>query len=635
MTASPSSIAKTALSRPARSAVSALALCLSLAGIMLPHGIDPAFAAVILCGIPIAAESARALWKDRDITADLMVTLALAGSLAAGQWFAAGEVAFIMELGSMLEDFSAMRARKSIRSLASSMPDTAIVRRGGMESEIPASGIRPGDIVIVLPGSAVPTDGVLESANASVDQSSITGESFPVDLEKGAKVAGGTVNAAGAFEYRATAAARDSTLQRMARLAEEAGRKRAPIERMADKWASWLVVATVLFALASFAVNALALGDSSKAFMRAVSVLVVVCPCAFVLATPTAVAAGIANAARHGMLLKTGAAMERFAAVGAVAFDKTGTITRGEPGIVSVKAFDGFTNDQVLSMAASAERRSEHPLGKAIARACPGAPAPESSEVFPGGGVAASCGGIAVAAGSASFLEKRGIAIDAAKSEAAPGTTMVFVAADGRAAGAIALSDAIRPEAPRAVEMLGKMGIGAAMLTGDAMPAASAAAMKAGIASVRAGLLPEGKMEAIRELQAGGRRVCMVGDGINDAVALRCADASIAMGGIGSDLAAQSADAVLAAGSLCAIPRLLAFSRRVRGKIFSNIAISLTLNATAAVLASTGVLDPVSGALVHNAGSVFVVVNSITLLRSKAWDGAGGTKASENNAGGI
>lgn len=607
--------------RLVRIVVSGIALVLSLGKwVTLPGGPDTAWIAVVLCGVPIIAGAVKAVVTERDITADVLVSLALLGSLYVREFFAAGEVAFIMEIGSALEDYTAAKAKKGIQELIRLLPKRARVRRAGKEETIPVEQVKAGDTLIVLAGETIPTDGILTAGTATVDQSVMTGESLPVDKTAGDTVIGGTVNRQGVFEYTATAEAADSSLQKMIDLAREADGNKAPIVRLADKWAAWLVAAAFTAAVLTFLVNRAFFTDPSAAFLRAVTVLVVVCPCAFILATPTAIMAGIGNATRYGMIVKSGEALQCFGTIDTVAFDKTGTLTCGKLSVVDIRTLSPeFTRDAVLTLAAVAEARSEHPIGQAIRTAAGTAEQASAYMVTPGKGIAAAYKGRRLLLGKADFLKEQGIALDAALADAygEQGATVVFLAVDGKAAGLAALSDTLRESAAPMVRTLQNMHVASILLTGDNPAAAQHMAAKAGVSAVRSGLLPQDKQRIIREYQQAGHRVCMIGDGINDAVALRTADAAIAMGGIGSDIAIESSDVVLVQDDISRVPYLLSLSRNVLQKIQANIIISLFLNALATILAATGVLNAVTGALVHNAGSVFVVLNSLFLLSVK------------------
>lgn len=582
-------------------------------GAFLP--VDPAWAAILLCGVPILFGAGRGLIFDHDIKADVLVSLALLASLAVGEYFAAGEVAFIMQLGTLLEDYTAARANAGLEKLVDMTPRTARVTREGKEVIVSAETVTVGEVLTVLAGETIPLDGTILSGRTTVDTSVMTGESLPVEKRPGDAVMSGTVNQYGAFTMRADKICEDSALQRMIRLAKEAEAEKAPIVRLADRWATWLVVIALGCAVLTW------LGTGI--FLRAVTVLVVFCPCAFILATPTAVMAGLANAARHGMLVRSGEALERLAQVEWVAFDKTGTLTEGEPKVVEVVSLSSAFNEAAVERwAAIAERRSEHPLGRAIAAAfLADETAVEDFELFAGRGVRAVAQGHTIWVGTFNFLAEQGISAATAEEAALPyqaqGATVVGVAVDDVLCGIIALADTIRSAAPQVLTKLKTVGITPLLLTGDSEAPARAIAAQAGIDEVRYSLLPEDKQAVVRAFTEQGKRLAMIGDGVNDALALKSAYAGIAMGGIGSDIAVESADAVLVEDDIRRLPYLFALMKKVIGNVRQNIILSLLINFSAVLLSAFGLLNPVTGALVHNGGSVLVVVNAARLLRER------------------
>ena len=599
--------------------VSVIALVLSITGVLkgiLPF--DIAWIAIALCGIPILVGAFKGAVFEHDIKADLLVSLALIASAATGEFFAAGEVALIMQIGSLLEDYTSGKVRAGIEKLVKLTPQTARVTRDGKEVEISAEEVQVGDVLTVIAGETIPVDGTILSGETSVDQSVMTGESIPVDKKAGDPVSSGTVNQFGTFTMRADAKSGDSSLQRMIRLAEEAEAKKAPIVTAADRWATWLVVIALSCAILTWIVTG--------QFLRAVTVLVVFCPCAFILATPTAVLAGIGNAARYGVIVRSGDALERLSRIQRVAFDKTGTLTYGKPQVTeTVSVTSEYSDDDILRIAAAAEKRSEHPLGRAIVKACEatGREFTEAAdfEVIAGQGISAKVDGRAVFAGKADFMRTQGVETESAAQQTAvlqkAGATVIYLAVDGGIAGFLALSDTLREDAGRTVEKLKSVGICPMLLTGDNKEAAASIAASAGISDFRADLLPEEKMEIIREYSGGAEPICMIGDGVNDALALTAADAGIAMGGIGSDIAIESADAVLVSDDIKRLPYLFGLMQKVMRKIKVNILASLLINLSAVILSAAGILTPVTGALWHNLGSVFVVVNAALLLREK------------------
>ena len=596
-------------------AISGVALVVSIFD-LLPLPFDAAWVAIVLCGIPIVLEALIGLITAFDIKADVLVSLALIASVATGQDFAAGEVAFIMQLGALLEDVTVARARAGIEKLVHLTPQTARLLLPDGENIVPAEQVRVGDRLRVLPGESIPVDGVITSGQTSINQAVMTGESLPVDKTVGDEVSSGTVNQYGAFEMRATKVGEDSSIQRMIRLVQSADAGKARIVGLADRWATWIVV----IALTAAALTWLITGE----IIRAVTILVVFCPCALVLATPTAIMAAIGNATRHGFLVREGDALERLAAVRKIAFDKTGTLTYGTPRVVAVAStLAGLDRAGLYALAAGAEQLSEHPLGKAVVAGYreenSGEIAPaESFEMLPGRGVSAVVDGRRVLAGNPQLLADHGVAVspDAERQRLLEeGATMIYVAVDGVFAGYLALSDTLRAESAATIAALEAAGVRPVLLTGDHESAAGAIAARLGIREVRAGCLPEDKLEEIGRWQRDGVHVCMIGDGVNDAPALKKADVGIAMGGVGSDIAVEAADIALVDDEVKELPHLMALSRRMMSTIRMNLTFSMGLNFLAIFLAMAGTLNPVVGALVHNAGSVAVILNSALLLK--------------------
>ena len=596
-------------------AISGVALVVSIFD-LLPLPFDAAWVAILLCGIPIVLEALIGLITAFDIKADVLVSLALIAAVLIGEDFAAGEVAFIMQLGALLEDVTVARARAGIEKLVHLTPQTARLLLPEGENIVPAGQVRVGDRLRVLPGESIPVDGVVTSGQTSINQAVMTGESLPVDKTVGDEVSSGTVNQYGAFEMRATKVGEDSSIQRMIRLAQSADAGKARIVGQADRWATWIVVV----ALTAAALTWLITGE----IIRAVTILVVFCPCALVLATPTAIMAAIGNATRHGFLVREGDALERLAAVRKIAFDKTGTLTYGTPRVVAVAStLAGLDRAGLYALAAGAEQLSEHPLGKAVVAGYreenSGEIAPaESFEMLPGRGVSAVVDGRRVLAGNPQLLADHGVAVspDAERQRLLEeGATMIYVAVDGVFAGYLALSDTLRAESAATIAALEAAGVRPVLLTGDHESAAGAIAARLGIREVRAGCLPEDKLEEIGRWQRDGVRVCMIGDGVNDAPALKKADVGIAMGGVGSDIAVEAADIALVDDEVKELPHLMALSRRMMTTIRMNLTFSMGLNFLSIVLAMAGTLNPVVGALVHNAGSVAVILNSALLLK--------------------
>lgn len=595
-------------------ALSGAAVIGSLLGFQ-PFGVDVAWVAIILCGVPIVLEAVIGLVTAFDIKADVLVSLALIASVCIGQIFAAGEVAFIMQLGALLEELTVAKARAGIERLVHLTPRTARVLQAGRETIVSAEQVQVGDRLRVLPGESVPVDGVIVSGQTSINQAVMTGESLPVDKTVGDPVASGTVNQFGAFEMEATKVGEDSSIQRMIRLVQSADAGKAKIVGIADRWATWIVV----IALTAAALTWLITGQ----VLRAVTILVVFCPCALVLATPTAIMAAIGNATRHGFLIREGDALERLAQAKVLALDKTGTLTYGTPEVVAVASVcEACTGETLYRLTAAAEQLSEHPLGKAIVagykkNTAAALAAAERFTMVPGRGVCAVVEEKTLLAGNPELLAQYGVEADPrgeAEQYIRRGCTVTYVAVDGTLAGYIVLADTLRTESAATMDSIRRLGVQPVLLTGDHESAAHTIASQLHIDAVRANCLPEDKLNAIGGYQDEGLPVCMLGDGINDAPALKKADVGIAMGGVGSDIAVDAADMALVDDEVRELPHLFALSRRMMMIIRLNMTFSMTLNFVAIVLAAVGTLDPVIGALVHNAGSVLVIANSALLL---------------------
>ncbi len=604
-------------------AVSGVCLALSLCALWmnLDLPVDPAWVSVVISGLPLLY---LAVWRIiynpgiRKISSALLITIAMFAALAIGDLFAAGEVAFIMAVGAILEDMTTKRARKGLRQLISLAPVQGRRIRDGREEMIRAEEIRPGDILRVLPGETIPADGRVASGETSVDQSVMTGESLPVDKGVGDEVFCGTLNCFGAIDLEVVREGEDSSLRQMIRLVQEAENRQAPMQRIADRCASWLVPAALLIALGAY----IAAGN----IVTAVTVLVVFCPCALVLATPTAIMAAIGQAAKHGVIIKSGEALENMGKVDVIAFDKTGTLTCGRLAVSDILPLgSSISEEKLLELAASAELKSEHPLAKAIISFAEEREMiltePEVFRMMAGRGVYAELSGKKVLCGSERFLEEQGVAADRETRNflerlRVQGKASLLVAEEGRCIGIIALCDVLRPEAEEMIRQLHDMRVRTVLLTGDNRKTAAYFAEQAGITEARAELLPEEKVKSIRELQRE-HHVCMIGDGVNDAPALKTADVSAAMGSMGSDIAVDAADIALMGDDLSRIPYLKRLSDATVKTIKASIGMSMTINFAAIILSVLGMLNPTTGALVHNAGSCFVVLFAALLYDRK------------------
>lgn len=601
----------------------AASLILMVTGQELP--VDPAWASIIICGIPLVYVSVWRIVHNpgmKKISSALLISIAMFAAIGIGDTFAAGEVAFIMAIGAILEDKTAKRAKKGLRKLIGLAPQQGRLIANGKEEMIKAEEIRVNDILRILPGETVPIDGEMISGNTSIDQSIMTGESLPVDKEPGDQVFCGTINCFGAIDIRATKVGEDSSLQKLIRMVEDAENRKAPLERIADQWATWLVPISLLIAMIT--------GFATHDIIRAVTVLVVFCPCALVLATPTAVMAAIGQATKYGVIIKSGDALERMGKVDCVTFDKTGTLTYGNLVVSDVVSFDPSINElEMLRLSASVEALSEHPLAKAIVVYAKEQNASTETvtnfNMIPGRGVRANVGGNNMMCGNAKWLDELGVRLNNAVSDTLKrlreqGKAAIITAKENQAIGIIALSDTLRENTPGMIQELKKTHTEAVLLTGDHAQTAAYFAGQVGITSIHSELLPEQKVEEIQRLQQLGKNVCMIGDGINDAPALKTANVGVAMGTMGSDIAVEAADIALMGDDIGKIPYLKRLSNAAVRTMKFSIGLSLIINAVAIFFSIWGVLTPTTGALVHNAGSIFVVLIAALLYDRKFID---------------
>lgn len=584
--------------------------------------VDPAWITVVISGIPLLY---LAVWRIihnpgiSKISSALLITIAMFAAIAIGDLFAAGEVVFIMAIGALLEDMTTNRAKKGLKNLLSLAPVQGRKLENGKERMIPAEKICRDDILRVLPGEIFPVDGVVIEGETSVDQSVMTGESLPVDKVREDEVFCGTLNCYGAVDIKATNVGQDSSLQKMIRMVQEAENKQAPMQRIADKCASWLVPVALMIAIIT--------GFVTGNIVRAVTVLVVFCPCALVLATPTAVMAAIGQATKHGVIIKSGEALEKMGKVDTITFDKTGTLTYGKLQVSDIISFDEkMDSNDILRMAASAEAKSEHPLGKAIVNEAINKKIDVISssdfKMTTGKGIMAVVAGRKMLCGNERFLTKNGIAVNKEISDTTAGfrnegKATILVAEENVCIGIIALTDMLRPEAEMVIKQLTEMGTKTVLLTGDNKRTADYFSSKAGISEVYAELLPDQKVESIQKLQSDKRKVCMIGDGVNDAPALKTAEVGVAMGEMGSDIAVDAADIALMSDDISKVLYLKRLSNATVNTIKLSITLSMCINFVAIILSVTGILNPTTGALVHNAGSCFVVLIAALLYDRK------------------
>ena len=597
-------------------------LILPRLGVNLPLFLNPAWITVLISGTPLLYSAIRKLIHNegvKKISSALLISIAMVAAITIGDLFAAGEVAFIMAIGEILEDITTDRAKKGLKKLISLSPTRGRLLIDGGEKIIPAAQINTNDILRVLPGETIPVDGIIISGDTSIDQSVITGESLPIDKTVGDDVFCGTINQFGAIDIRATKVGEDSSLQKLIKLVKEAEDKKAPMHRTADKWASLLVPIALLIAIIA--------GIIRQDIVVAVTVLVVFCPCALVLATPTAIMAAIGQATKHGVIIKSGEALEKMGKVDTVAFDKTGTLTFGNLKVSDIIPInDSNDKKSLLFKVASAEQKSEHPLGKAIVAYAKSNDIEltdtDSFKLEAGKGIEVSFANKTLYCGNEKYLIEKGIDIRAETENVLEdlrnqGKASVIAAEEKVIIGIIALSDTLKHQAENLVEELLKTGADAVLLTGDNKKAANYFAEKVNIKTVKAELLPEEKVYSIKELQKSGKKVCMIGDGINDAPALKTADVGIAMGSMGSDIAVDAADIALIGDDIGKIPYLKRLSVATVKTIKFSIFLSLFINFLAIILSFLGVLTPTTGALVHNAGSCFVVLIAALLYDRK------------------
>lgn len=594
-----------------------IAVIFMILGIDTPIYLNPAWGAVIISGIPMLLLALTRLIREKWISSALLIAIAMVASLLIGEIFAAGEVAWIMALGALLEDWTVERAKKGLRNLINLTPQTGRRIVDGKEEMISVDEIKIGDTLRILPGESVPVDGEIINGTSSLDQSIMTGESLPIDKDVGDEVFCGTMNLYGAIDIKATSLGENSSLQKLIDLVKAADEKQAPTQRIADKWATWLVPVALIIAIAAWLIT----GNIE----RGVTVLVVFCPCALILATPTAIMAAIGQATKYGVLIKSGEALETLGGLNTLVFDKTGTLTYGNlavSDIISLK--DDLDEMDVLNIVASCEKVSEHPLAKAVVDKAKEVEIdieePQDFKMFPGKGVSCKNSYGQVYAGNSKFLSGNNIdfnvdsELNQLKHE---GKASIIVALNDGVVGLIGLSDVIREDSKNMIENLHELGTETILLTGDNTETANYFASQVGIGKVYGNLLPQEKLDWIEKLKSEGKKVCMIGDGVNDAPALKTADVSVAMGSVGSDVAIEAADIALLGDDIGKIPYLKKLSNSTLFTIKANIIISMTINAVAIVCSVLGLLNPVTGAIVHNAGSCLVVLNAALLYDRK------------------
>lgn len=598
--------------------ISAVFLLISWSGILknvIPF--DVALVSVVISGTPILLEAVKGLITSFDLKANVLVSIALIASLLIGEYFAAAEIAVIMTIGEILEDRTVRKARESVKKLLELTPPMARIKTPDGEREIPVEDLAMGDILLVKPGESIPVDGIIIKGHTSIDQSILTGESMPVDKKIGDEVFIGTLNQLGVIKVEATKVGEDTSLAKLIRLVRDSEDKKAPVVRLTDRVATVIVPLAVAASLITYFLT--------QDIIRLVTILVVFCPCALVLATPTAIMAGIGNASRKGILIKSGEALETVGKVDVIAFDKTGTITYGKPEVAEVMSLsDEYTPEEILSISAMAEKFSEHPIGQAVLHKAENellsVDDPQKFRVELGQGVEADIDNQQVLVGNRKLMDNNLVLItpemiDIMKFQENRGKTVLLVAIEQSIIGIITVADRIKGESREIVEELKEIGIKEVfLLTGDNQVTASSIARDIGVDRVYSQQLPEDKVRVIEEQLQQNRKVGMIGDGINDAPALARSNVGVAMGALGSDVAIETADVALMSDDISKIPELIHLSRKVRGTINVNIVVPILINFTAIVLAAFGIIGPVAGALIHNLGSVLVVGNSSRLI---------------------
>lgn len=562
-------------------------------------------AAVLALGYPVFKQVVRGAVQGR-IIAHTLMTVGAVAALVVGQWVTALIVVFFMRMGDYAERFTTEQARESVRSLSRMAPQQARIIREDGERMVPVHQVSPGDQVLVRPGERIPVDGVVVDGHATIDTSAITGESMPVEAAEGKDVYAATIAQLGALKIRATAAGRDSTFGRVIQMVEEAERHKGDVQRYADRFSTYYLPFVAVIAAATYLLGG--------GLMATVAVLVVACSCAFALATPAAILASVGAAAKKGLLIKGGKYIERLADADVVLVDKTGTLTLGRPEITSIVPLNGLSEDDLVRLGASAEMHSEHPLGEALRRLAGERGIeltdPQGFEAIPGAGVKATVEGRQVSVGSSALAVHAAAQRHPSESKGA----LLYVDVDGEAGGVFAATDTEREEVPRALSRLRELGVEhIELLTGDREEVAADLAGRLGI-SYRAELLPEDKIEVVREYQSQGKTVVMIGDGVNDAPALAQADVGIAMGS-GTDVAIESAHIALLRSDWDLVPMLFRITHRTMGVVRLNIGFTAAYNAVGLTLAAFGILPPIYAAAAQSLPDLGIMANSARLIR--------------------
>lgn len=550
-----------------------------------------------MCGLPIIKEAIEALIHEKDIKADLLVSIAIISSTIIGELFAAGVIALIMTIGGFLEEYTVSKTQNEIKNLINITPTTAtLIKDNNTEKKINAKDIKTNDIIKVLPGEIIPGDGIIIDGNSSINQAALTGESLPVDKSTGDEVFSGTINLYGSIIIKATKNGEKSSVNQLIKLIESSKPENAKIVKAADKWATWIVTHEIL---------------------RSVTVLVVFCPCALVLATPTAIMAAIGNLSKKGILVKDGESLEELAKLNDLILDKTGTLTCGEPEVSEIiSCNDKYSKKEIIHILASLENKSEHPLAKSIVKYYKNhenktLKEVNDFEIIPGTGVKGKIRNDELIAGNRKILNKT------YETELDDETTAAYLCKNNQLIGAVLLSDFLRNNAVEVILNLKAMNVTPILMSGDNKNTTRNIAAKAGIDNYKYDCLPEDKSNYIKELQLNDKKVAMIGDGLNDAPSLKKANVGISMGSIGSDISIEASNITLIHDNISDLPHLFKLSRKTLKTINVGIVFALILNLIATILAMFGLLNPIEGAFVHNIGSVIVIIYASSLLKYK------------------
>lgn len=571
---------------------------------------DLSWIAIILCGLPIIKEAIEALIHEKDIKADLLVSIAIISSTIIGELFAAGVIALIMTIGGFLEEYTVSKTQNEIKNLINITPTTAtLIKDNNTEKKINAKDIKTNDIIKVLPGEIIPGDGIIIDGNSSINQAALTGESLPVDKSTGDEVFSGTINLYGSIIIKAIKNGENSSVNQLIKLIESSKPKNAKIVKAADKWATWIVAVAFVCSIGTWIVT--------HEILRSVTVLVVFCPCALVLATPTAIMATIGNLSKKGILVKDGESLEELAKVNDLILDKTGTLTCGEPEVSEIiSCNDKYSKKEIIHILASLENKSEHPLAKSIVKYYKNhenktLKEVNDFEIIPGKGVKGKIRNDELIAGNRKILNKT------YETELNDETTAVYLCKNNQLIGAVLLSDFLRKNAVDVILNLKAMNVTPILMSGDNKNTTRNIAAKAGIDKYKYDCLPEDKSNYIKELQLNDKKVAMIGDGLNDAPSLKKANVGISMGSIGSDISIEASNITLIHDNISDLPHLFKLSRKTLKTINVGIAFALILNLIATILAIFGLLNPIEGAFVHNIGSVIVIIYASSLLKYK------------------